>query len=130
MISKLSEMSIKVMNFDQVVEEYQHLTALPGLTDEQADRLEAILELAIANEDLNQKLEKLDHWIAEDQGLLNETDRESYQDQQALLSEHAGEPIRRKGAVLKPQDIDDRVERRTTGRSCQQSHSPFEPNRR
>ena len=50
---KLSEMSIKVMNFDQVVEEYEHLSALPTLTHGQADRLQAILELAGASEEMN-----------------------------------------------------------------------------
>ena len=54
---KLSEMSIKVMNFDQVVEEYEHLSALPTLAHGQADRLQAILELAGASEELNEILE-------------------------------------------------------------------------
>lgn len=130
MSSKLSEMSIKVMNFDQVVEEYEHLSALPTLSNDQADRLQAILELAVASEELNEILENLDYCIAHKQGLLNEDDRESYQDQQALLSEHAGERIRRKGAALKPQDVCDRVGRRVMGNLSHTSDSPCEPHRK
>jgi hypothetical protein len=73
--------------------EYANLAALAKLSEPQADRLEEILEKADDNKVLNFWITEVDHFLAHYLGLLDEDDRESYRDQQALLREYAGAEI-------------------------------------
>lgn len=73
--------------------EYGKLLSLPNPSEEQADRLGAILEQAVDNSVLHFCLSEIDHFIAHYFGLLDEDDRESYKDQQALVKEYLGRTI-------------------------------------
>lgn len=74
----------------QTALEYGKLLSLPHLSEDQADRLGMILEQAIDNSVLHFCLTEVDHFISHHLGLLDEDDRESYKDQQALVKEYLG----------------------------------------
>jgi Na+/phosphate symporter len=115
--------AIATMSLEQIVKMYETLAALPTLTEAQADDLQAILDLAIDNEELSSKIEAVDEDLADDRGLMSQANCESYQDQQALLNEHAGVPIRPKGAALEQNDVDERTERRSKHNSNSETDS-------
>jgi len=71
-----------------LVLEYARLAILPHLTDIEADRLGEILEVAIEDSVLDFLLTEIDHIICHRLGLLSENDRESYEDQQAMMREY------------------------------------------
>lgn len=74
----------------QTALEYGKLLSLPHLSEDQAIRLGMILEQAIDNSVLHFCLTEVDHFISHHLGLLDEDDRESYKDQQALVKEYLG----------------------------------------
>lgn len=71
-----------------LVLEYAKLATQASLTDTEADRLDEILEMATENPTLNFWMTELEHLISHRLGLLNEDDRESYKDQQAMMREY------------------------------------------
>lgn len=56
----------------KLVQEYCELAILPELSDEQSDRMAAILELAIYDDALDCCIEDIDRFIASEIGLLDE----------------------------------------------------------
>jgi len=67
---------------------YAQLAALPNRSEEENDNIEKILDAANDNQLLSFWTIEIDHILAHSLGLLDEDDRESYQDQQALLMEY------------------------------------------
>lgn len=74
----------------QIAQEYGRLAAIRNPSDAEANRLGEILEMASQDSVLSFWIEEADHLLGHDLGLLDEDDRESYQNQQALLREHQG----------------------------------------
>lgn len=72
----------------KLVLEYAELAIQPSLTDAEADRLGEILETAAENPTLNFWITELEHLISHRLSLLNEDDRESYKDQEAMMREY------------------------------------------
>jgi hypothetical protein len=70
--------------------EYANLAALPQPSAQQEERLGEILAKAVDDEVLSFWITEVDHLLGHYLNLLDEDDRESYQDQQALLREYAG----------------------------------------
>ena len=77
----------------QIAQEYGRLAAIRNPSEAEADRLGEILEMASQDCLLSFWIEEADHLLGHDLGLLDEHDRESYQDQQALLREHQGNSL-------------------------------------
>lgn len=73
--------------------EYATLAALVNPSKQQADHLGEILEESNNNPILNFWMIEVDHFLGHHLGLLDEDDRESYRDQQALLREYVSTPI-------------------------------------
>ena len=73
---------------EAIVLEYSQLSALNSLSDREADRLGEILNRAIDDEFLSLLLENVDYCLGHSLGLLDESSRNSYKNQQALLREH------------------------------------------
>lgn len=71
-----------------LVLEYAKLATQASLTDAEADRLGEILETASEVPALNFWIAELDHLVSHRLNLLNEDDRESYKDQQAMMREY------------------------------------------
>lgn len=71
-----------------ILAEYYKLTLKGELTDEEADRLEAIYTNAEASPQLNFLINEIDYIVNERLGLLNVSSVETYKDQQAWLREH------------------------------------------
>jgi hypothetical protein len=101
--SKLHRLEIWIMNqiknnslFDsseiaiELAKEYAKLVVLPKRKEEEEDRIDEILELANHSDILSFWIIEVDHLVGHSLGLLDEDDRESYKDQQALLQEYAG----------------------------------------
>lgn len=70
------------------IREYYRLRSLPNLSEQQADRVGEIMELATINRDVDLWITEIDHALGHRLGLLDESCRQSYQDQQALLREY------------------------------------------
>ena len=70
------------------IREYYRLRSLPNLSEQQADRIGEILELATTNRDVDFWITEVDHALGHHLGLLDESCRQSYQNQQALLREY------------------------------------------
>lgn len=83
-ISDSSEVAV------ELAKEYAKLVVLPKRKEEEEDRIDEILALANHSEILSFWLIEIDHFVGHYLGLLDEDDRESYKDQQALLREYAG----------------------------------------
>lgn len=81
----LSQSDAVIIN---LVLEYAKLAIQPSLTDPEADRLGEILEMATENPTLNFWITELEHLVSHHVRLLNEDDRESYKDQQAMMREY------------------------------------------
>lgn len=73
--------------------EYGQLSSLPNPSEEEIDKLTAILATATENDILSFWIAEVDHCLGHHLGFLNEDSRECYMDQQALLREHRGERI-------------------------------------
>jgi hypothetical protein len=61
------------------VQEYYKLAALPELSETDAERMAAILELAQYDDELNFWINKIDHLVAEELDLLEEGSSDGYQ---------------------------------------------------
>jgi hypothetical protein len=83
----LSKSSPEIMT---LVLEYARLSALPSRSEQEDDHVEYILEVANSNKILDFWIVEVDHILGHYLGLLDEDDRESYRDQQALLRDYAG----------------------------------------
>lgn len=83
----LSRSSPEIM---EVAVEYTRLAVLQHRSEDENNCLEKILKAANDSEILNFWIVEVDHIIAHHLGLLDEDDRESYRDQQALLVEYGG----------------------------------------
>lgn len=70
---------------------YARLSELPTLTKVEADDLAYILDVATRSEILSFWIAETDHFLGHHLGLLDEDDRESYRDQQALLQDYMGQ---------------------------------------
>jgi hypothetical protein len=70
--------------------EYARLASLPQLSEKDANRLEEILAIANHIDILNFWITEVDHILGHHLDLLDEDNRESYQDQQALLKDYVG----------------------------------------
>lgn len=86
----LSKSSPNVMN---LAREYAKLAALPFLSEPEADRLGEILAIASDCEILSFWIVEVDHVLGHHLDLLDEDDRESYKDQQALLRDYMGTEV-------------------------------------
>jgi hypothetical protein len=76
-----------------IILDYYCLAKLETLSEPQADRLAAILEQACDDHILNFLLNEFDHLLGHDLGYLEESDRQAYKNQQALLREYLGTEI-------------------------------------
>ncbi|GET42421.1 hypothetical protein [Microseira wollei] len=83
----LSKSSANVM---KLALEYAKLAALPNPSEQEADRLGEILALASDCEILSFWIVEVDRVLGHHLDLLDEDDRESYKDQQALIRDYAG----------------------------------------
>jgi hypothetical protein len=70
------------------IREYYQLRSLPNLSEQQEDRVGEILELATTNRVVDFWITEVDHALGHRLGLLDESCRQSYQNQQALLREY------------------------------------------
>ena len=77
-------------NLTNIVREYYQLRVLPNLSEQQADRIGEIMELATTDQVIDFWLTEVDHALGHALNLLDESCRYSYQDQQALLREYLG----------------------------------------
>lgn len=73
--------------------EYSKLAAKEQLSEQEADRLGEILTDAVENEILSFWINEVDHSIGHHLGLLDILDRDSDDDQKALLREYLGNEI-------------------------------------
>lgn len=76
----------------EIVREYCKLRLLPDLSEEQANRIAEILELADTDRIVDFLITEADHSLGHYLGLLDEASRHSYKNQQALLREYLGTP--------------------------------------
>lgn len=83
----LQESTSEIMS---LVLEYAKLASLPRLSELEESRFEEILTVAEDNEIVHFWLTEIDHVLGHYLGLLDEDDRESYRDQQAVMKEYAG----------------------------------------
>lgn len=88
-IENLNDAISKAAQTDaDILAEYYRLTLKNELTDEDAERLEAIYTKAEASPLLNFFINELDYIVNQRLGLLNVSSLETYKDQQAWLREH------------------------------------------
>jgi succinate dehydrogenase flavin-adding protein (antitoxin of CptAB toxin-antitoxin module) len=73
-----------------IILDYYCLARLKTLSESQANRLAAILEKACDDHLLNFLLNEFDHLLGHELGYLEESDRQVYKNQQALLREYLG----------------------------------------
>lgn len=71
--------------------EYGRLSTLSELSEREADRLAEILEQANHDRFLDFWIVEIDHIVGHYLGELEETERQSYKNQKALLREHCGD---------------------------------------
>jgi hypothetical protein len=83
----LSQSSLEMK---QIILEYAKLAALHNPSEQEADKLERILDLALDNELLSFWIVEIDHLLGHQLGLLDEEHREHYKDQESLLKEYLG----------------------------------------
>lgn len=86
----LSKSSPEIM---EIVSEYARLATLQNPSEQEADRMESLLDAANHSEILSFWMVEVDHFLGHYLGLLNEDHRESYRDQQALMKEYYGMEI-------------------------------------
>lgn len=72
----------------QLLLEYFYLSNCPGITDEDADRLDSILQLAENDELFNALISKLDILMSEGVGRSNEVSLNEVENQKARLREY------------------------------------------
>lgn len=72
------------------IRDYYRLRSLPNLSEQQADRVGEILELAKTNEVADFWITEVEHALGHHLGLLDKSCRQSYQNQQAFLREYLG----------------------------------------
>lgn len=70
--------------------EYARLAALPHPTEAEKNQLGQILEQAVEDEIISFWIAEIDHLLGHHLGLLDESARETYRDQQAFLIDYAG----------------------------------------
>lgn len=84
--------SISKLVFDhgRIMQEYCQLASRKQLSEQDAERLKEILTLAEANPELTFLLNEADHFMAHELGLLDDSKRKTYKDQQSKLREYLG----------------------------------------
>lgn len=89
----------------KILQEYCQLASLKELSEQDVKRLEEILILAKLNPELTFLLNEADHFMAHDLGLLNDSNRKTYKDQQSKLREYLGSRQNKiASTVQSPQD--------------------------
>jgi len=73
------------------IKDYYSLRLLPHLSEEQADRIGAILEMANTDDVINFWINEIDHSHGHRLNFLDNASRHSYKNQQALLREYLGQ---------------------------------------
>lgn len=81
-------MAAPTSEIDKLVSEYKKLISREQLSEDEADRMEEILESAGNDPVLDFWLTEADHHLGHQLGLLDEQSRNFYKDQQALLREY------------------------------------------
>lgn len=77
-------------NLMKIIREYYQLRVLPNLSEQQAERIGKIMELATTDRVVDFWIIEVEHALGHALNLLDESCRYSYQDQQALLREYLG----------------------------------------